>query len=523
MTETKIDFNRIEAVVFDMDGVITQTAKVHARAWKKLFDRYLQWRNDKYKEHNESFDIEKDYSKYVDGIPRYDGVKNFLSSRNIELEYGDPSDPPGKETICGLGNQKNQFFNDKLKTDGVDVYEDSVEFIKFLRSRNIQTAVVSSSKNCSAVLEAAGIKDLFDAQVDGTDISQHGLKGKPAPDIFIEACKRLGVQTEKAAVLEDAILGVTAAGKSNFLYVVGVDRIGHPEHLKNKGADVVVSDIRSLYKNSSSEPSAKGKEIPSALNEFSQIMQGVNGQTPAVFLDYDGTLTPIVEKPEDAVLSDDMRRVISELAKYCTVGIISGRDLQDVRSKVRLEQILFAGSHGFDVHGPQGEKFTLQKGKEFLPELDEAEKKLKQQLASIENSQVERKKFSIAVHFRRVEQKKISQVETAVDRVHSQYKNLKKNKGKKVLELQPNIDWDKGKALLWLMKELGMDLSSTLPFYIGDDVTDEDAFKVLQTRGISILVSQKAQKSYAKYILKNPDEVKEFLENLLSFLKGQIQ
>lgn len=522
MTEPKINFNRIEAVVFDMDGVITQTAKVHARAWKKLFDRYLRWRNEEYNEQNEPFDIEKDYPKYVDGIPRYDGVKNFLSSRGIELDYGVSSDPPGKETICGLGNQKNQFFLDKLKSDGVDVYEDSIEFIQFLHSRNIQTAVVSSSKNCSAVLEAAGIKDLFDAQVDGTDIEKHGLKGKPAPDIFIEACKRLSVQTEKAAVLEDAILGVTAAGKSNFSYVVGVDRIGHPEHLKKKGADIVVSDIRSLFESSSSYPSAKEKEIPSALNEFSQIIRQVKGHTPVVFLDYDGTLTPIVERPEDAVLSDDMRCVISELAKYGTVGIISGRDLQDVRSKVRLEQILFAGSHGFDVHGPGGEKFTLQKGKKFLPELDTAEEKLKQQLASIENCQVERKKFSIAVHFRRVEKKKINQVETVVDRVHSQHKNLRKNKGKKVLELQPDIDWDKGKALLWLMKELGVDLSSTMPFYIGDDVTDEDAFQVLEARGISILVSQRTQKSYAKYILEDPDEVKEFLENLLSFLKGQI-
>ncbi len=520
MSNQKIDFKNIKAAVFDLDGVITQTAKVHAKAWKRLFDDYLQYRNEKYKEDNPPFDIEIEYSKYVDGIPRYDGVKTFLSSRNIELEHGDPSDDPDKETICGLGNRKNKYFLKKLKTEGVDYYEDSINFIKFLKSGNIKTAVISSSRNCTAVLQATGIKDLFDTQVDGTDLSEHNLKGKPAPDIFIEACRRLNIPTKKAIALEDAIQGVTAAAKADFAHVIGVDRVGKAQQLKDNGADIAVTDVTTLYKSLKGQNNTPSDEIPSALQKFNDITASFQDKTPAVFLDYDGTLTPIVERPEDAVISEEMKKVVTQLAELCTVGIISGRDLKDVISKTGIENIVYAGSHGFDVKGLKGSGFSFQKGKEFLPALNNAEKKLKQLLSPIPNCQVERKEFSIAIHYRRVRQDHLGQIENTVDKVNTEFDSLKKNKGKKIFELQPDIDWDKGKALLWLMDKLELKEASTIPFYIGDDVTDEDAFKVLKARGISILVTDKDQNTNAKYKLKNPNQVRHFLEKLVNFLGG---
>jgi trehalose 6-phosphate phosphatase len=232
-------------------------------------------------------------------------------------------------------------------------------------------------------------------------------------------------------------------------------------------------------------------------------------------------LTPIVDRPEDAVITPEMKDVVASLSRHCVLGIISGRDLKDVRSMVGLDDIIFAGSHGFDVFRPNAQNLTMRQGEQFLPMLDEAEKEIKLQTISIENCRIERKKFSIAIHYRGVEQGKVSMVEQAVDRVQALFKQLRKNGGKKIFELQPDIDWDKGKALLWLMDKLNLDIGTCQTFYIGDDLTDEDAFKVLQTSGVPILVTEQTDpKTYAHYILRDTDEVKIFLEKLLDTMKG---
>jgi len=237
---------RFDAVLFDLDGVLTATAKVHAACWKRMFDDYLRMRATKKSESFFPFEIQSDYKTYVDGKPRYDGVRDFLKSRGIELPEGHPDDPPTAETVCGLGNRKNDMINDVLESEGVEPYEGSVALVRQLRGQGIKTAVVSSSQNCLAVLEAAKMADLFDARVDGDVASRLELRGKPAPDTFLAAATRLGVSPQRAVVVEDAISGVQAGRAGQFGLVIGVARKGEGDVLQDNGADVVVTDLSEL-------------------------------------------------------------------------------------------------------------------------------------------------------------------------------------------------------------------------------------------------------------------------------------
>jgi len=266
--------------------------------------------------------------------------------------------------------------------------------------------------------------------------------------------------------------------------------------------------------------------IPSALASIGDIRRLLTVKRPFVALDYDGTLTPIVERPELAILSDEMRSAVIALANQCTVAVISGRDLSDVKGLVGIDNLFYAGSHGFDISGPAGRRIASQQGKEFLPALDLAEKSLQALLGDTPGAQIERKKFSIAVHYRRVEKDRVQVVEEAVDQVLAEHTGLRKGTGKKVFELQPEIDWHKGKALCWLMDALDLDRPDVLPFYIGDDVTDENAFKVLQAGGIGVVVKdddtgESPRRSTARYALDDCREVQQFLEALTETLQGE--
>jgi beta-phosphoglucomutase family hydrolase len=238
--------DRIEACLFDLDGVLTQTAKVHAAAWKQMFDEYLACHAEETGEPFRAFDIRHDYDAYVDGKPRFDGVASFLASRGIELPTGTPEDPPAAETVDGLGNRKNELVLELIEREGVKAYDGSVRYARAARDAGLRRAVVSSSTNCRDVLEAAGILDLFEAIVDGVVAHQERLSGKPAPDTFLAGAQRLGVDRAHAAVFEDALAGVEAGRAGRFGYVVGVDRVGQADALREHGADVVVSDLDEL-------------------------------------------------------------------------------------------------------------------------------------------------------------------------------------------------------------------------------------------------------------------------------------
>ncbi len=236
----------IRACLFDLDGVLTQTAKVHAAAWKEMFDDYLRERAEREGEEFVPFDSHDDYNRYVDGLPRYDGVRTFLESRDIHLEEGEPDAQPASETIRGLGNRKNELVLQLIKEKGVDPYEGSVRYVKAVGETGLTSAVVSSSTNCKDVLAAAGIDDLFTTIVDGNVADEQGLKGKPTPDTYLYGAEQLGVEAAQAAVFEDALGGVEAGRAGNFGVTVGVNRVGQADALKEHGADIVVDDLSEL-------------------------------------------------------------------------------------------------------------------------------------------------------------------------------------------------------------------------------------------------------------------------------------
>jgi len=235
-----------QAVIFDLDGVITKTALVHSASWKEMFNDYLRYRDKEYGEAFREFTHIDDYLPFVDGKPRYKGVASFLESRGIDIPFGDPSDPGDRETVCGLGNKKNDFFNSILDRDGVEVYESTVQLVKDLKKAGIRIGVASSSKNCEQVLETAGLMDYFETRVDGVVSAEIGLQGKPEPDIFTTACDNLGVEYEGSVVVEDAVSGVQAGRKGNFGLTLGVAREGNQHELKINGADIVVEDLEEI-------------------------------------------------------------------------------------------------------------------------------------------------------------------------------------------------------------------------------------------------------------------------------------
>lgn len=236
----------IRGCLFDLDGVLTKTAKVHDAAWTEMFDGFLRERSRRTGERFVPFDPVRDYDDYVDGKPRVDGTRSFLAARGIELPEGHEDDPPGTETVHGLGNRKNQILLAKIRSDGVETYDGSVRYVRAVRDAGLRRAVVSSSANCRDVLAAAHIEDLFEVRIDGIVAERDHLHGKPAPDTFLAGARALGLAPAEAAVYEDALAGVEAGRAGNFGFVVGVDRVGQAAALSQHGADTVVQDLSEL-------------------------------------------------------------------------------------------------------------------------------------------------------------------------------------------------------------------------------------------------------------------------------------
>jgi trehalose 6-phosphate phosphatase len=512
----------VDAVIFDLDGVVTDTMAVHAAAWKAMFDDFLRRRSDRTGDPFRPFDVDVDYRRYVDGRARVDGVRSFLASRGISLPEGGEADPPERETFHGLGNRKNAAFRERLAVEGARAYPSTVRLVEALRSRGVRSAVISASRNLDDVLDAAGLSTLFPVRVSGTDAARLRLPGKPDPAVFLEAAGRLEVEPSRAAIVEDALPGVEAGRRGGFTLVIGVDRTGHPDELRAAGADLVVSDLAELgeAETGGSDSSGHGvshpliEELPSALGAPGELARLVAGRRVAIFLDYDGTLTPIVADPEDARLDTAARHRIAMVARRLPVAIISGRDLADVQRMVGIDGLWYAGSHGFDIAGPRGQRH--RHAPEAVGHLDLAEHDLRRAVGHVPGAWVERKAFAIAVHVRRTPDDRVAEVEAAVGRIAAGDPELRMTGGKRVFELRPAVAWDKGRAVLGLLAIEGLDREDLVPVYVGDDLTDEDAFVALRDRGIGIVVRGEGDRrtTAARLSLAEPGEVPELLERL---------
>ncbi|HET6243731.1 MAG: trehalose-phosphatase [Bacteroidetes bacterium] len=504
--------NNLQAAIVDLDGVITNTAIQHAKAWKIMFDQYNKQREQEGNKKFLPFSIESDYPKYIDGIPRYDGVREFLKSREIEIPYGDPKDNAGKETICGLGNWKNELFHKVIKDEGIQVIEKNIEAIKNWKKLGLKTAVISSSKNCKQILEATGYEYLFDTRVDGIISVERNIKGKPAPDIFLEAARELNVKPENALIVEDSLAGVEAGKKGDFALVVGIKNGSNTAELLKKGADEVVDNLQQVDINL--KKAKLPKYLPLAIKHIPELKEKFKNNKALLFLDFDGTLAPIVEFFEDAAMSEEMKELLERLASKYQVAVISGRGLSDVKNRVGLNNIYYAGSHGFEISGPNGFYQEHELAHKIIPVFDVLIPELNQKLKSIPGLKLERKKFTLAVHYRQVAQEKQQEVIDAVENALKKHREVKAGKGKKVIEIRPNIDWDKGKAVSMLIHKLDHSKNEYLPVYIGDDITDEDVFIILDN-GLGILVGEHGSQTYADYYLRDVQDVQNFLNQLL--------
>lgn len=504
-----------DAVIFDLDGVVTDTAVVHAGAWREVFDGFLASRENREGEDHGPFTTE-DYVRHVDGKPRLDGITDFLAARGVTLPAGSPTDETA-DTIWGLANRKQQLFR-TLLDDGVPAFESTVALVRRLQEIGVATAIYSSSRNCEQVLAAAGLSDLFAVRVDGVVAAELGLPGKPDPAVLVEATRRINARVERSVVVEDAVAGVLAGRDGGFSLVIGIDRTGHAEELQDHGADVVVGDLAEVVVRTGDKPMS---QIPNALQSYGQFIAVVGARNPMLFFDYDGTLSEIVPDPGSAAPVSGATEALTAAAKQGPVAILSGRDLADVRARIPVPGIWYAGSHGFELISPEGDFHQNEEAAAAVPVLEQAAQFLREELSRVAGVRVEHKRFAVAIHYRAVDPDELGDVVAAAHKLGLR-KGLRVTSGRKVVELRPNVDWDKGTTLSWIRDQIQRERpheADMLPIYVGDDLTDEDAFDAVSSDGIGILVRHSEhgdRRSSAQFTLENPSEVIDFLRSASS-------
>ncbi len=416
-------------------------------------------------------------------------------------------------------------ISDAAPLHPVPVLGSTIALIRRLAGAGVAVAVYSASRNGAAVLESAGIADLFGVRVDGIVAAERALPGKPDPAMLIETARRLGVRPARAVVVEDSEAGVTAARAGGFGLIIGVDRTGDARaELAARGADAVVSDLAEVTVR---DIDRRMSALPDALASFDQLVGVLGAHRPALFFDFDGTLSKIVDQPDQATLVDGAAEALRALASRYPVGVLSGRDLADIRARVGIAGLWYAGSHGFEMVAPDGTYHSNETAAQAIDVLRRAAGELTEQLADISGVSVEHKRYAVAVHYRNAAPDAAGAVRTVVRDV-GERRGLKMTAGRKVVELRPNVDWDKGKTLEWILDKVTGGVISPivigetlLPIFIGDDLTDEDAFDSVQHNGIGIVVRHTEdgdRATAARYSLNDPDQVREFLDRLLSRL-----
>lgn len=500
----------IKGIIFDMDGVVTQTAVTHYKAWKIILDKLLL-------QVGQSPFTEEDYFYYLDGMPRMDGVSNFLKSRHITLGELKEIYASWDECIGDICDSKNELLLSIIATQKVKCFPDTLEFINFALDKKYPIAIISSSKNCLEILKSAEADHLFPIRVDGKTSEELGIPGKPNPAIFLEAAERLNLLPKECMIIEDAISGVKAAKDGHFGVVVALDR-NNKLHSKfsDLGADYILPDLSKkqllFYQKILNTNEQVLESGFNALPLISKLIE--NNNNLLIFLDYDGTLTPIVERPEHALLSPLMSECLAELCHNYLTVIISGRKLDNLKNIINIPNLFYSGNHGFEFEGPKDLNMSYQIGHEFITDLTEVHNSLTQELNKIKGCIIENKKFSLSVHYRLVDENLHDFISQKIEKSLLSFPNLIRHYGKKVFEIRPNIPWNKGVASENILSKFKTLKNNLIPLYIGDDVTDEDAFKQFRFSGITIKVTTDSHKTNANYLLKSHTEVLQFLYHL---------
>jgi len=506
-----IDPRYHDAVIFDLDGVVTNARALRAAAYKRAFDDYLSGRPANGNEVCSPF-TEEDYRRYVDGKPPHDGFAEFLASRGISLRP--PSVSVVDETLIGLADRTEDAFLDMLD-EGVSAFESTLDVVSELHQAGIATAVCSWNRNCDRVVRAAGIENLFAVCVDGAVVDGVGMCGTPELAVLVEATRRLDADPGRSVVVADAVTGVEAGRSGGFAVVIGVDRTGSTDELLASGADVVVDDLADVEVR---KGDLRVSQLPDALNSYGQLAGVVAGREPLVCLDFDGTLSEIVADPGTATLVDGAAKALERLAALCPVAILSGRDSADLRDRVGVRGIWYAGNHGFELIAPDGRYHQNDAAAAAVPILATAAAELRN-LERIPGARVEHKRFAVAVHYRNVAPERVAEVVAAAHR-HGRRHGLRVTNDRKVIELRPNLDCDTGMSLRWIAACIHQS-GRVVPIYIGDDLTDEDALNAIRYTGIGIAVRHDEdgdRPTAAQFTLRNPREVAVFLRRGANWL-----
>ncbi len=401
------------------------------------------------------------------------------------------------------------FDLDGALTSNVPLFGATVDLARKLRGIGVAAAAYSSSPHCRQALKTAGIDDLFSVCIDGI-AGERGSTEKPDPTVLLEATRRLGARPQRCVVVENSAAGVAAGRDGGFALVVGIDGTGRADDLTHSGADVVLANLADIAVRTGDK---RISELPNALTSYGQLIGITSARESMLFLDYDGTLSPIVSDPAAAALVDGAAEALELVAAVCPVAILSGRDLADIRSRVGIPGIWYAGSHGFELTGPDGTHHENEAAALSIPLLERAADELANGLAGIPGVRVEHKRFAVAVHYREVAPEHIGEIVSTTHKLGARA-GLRVTSGRMLVELRPDIDWDKGTTLAWIRDRIDP-AGSLLPIYIGDDLTDEDAFDAVHFDGIGIVVGHDEdgdRRTAAHFSLQSPDQVREFIQ-----------
>src|ERR1700693_589449 len=402
------------------------------------------------------------------------------------------------------------LFNlDVALTNDVPLFGATVDLARKLQGIDVAAAAYSSSPQCQQALKAAGIDDLFGVCIDGI-AGERGTAETPDPAVLLEATRRLDVRPQRCVVVGKSDGGVAAGRDGGFALVIGIGGTGRADDLARNGADVVVADQANIAVRTGDK---RISEIPNALESYGQLIGITSARESMLFLDYDGTLSPIVSDPGAATLVDGAAEALEQVAAVCPVAVLSGRDLADIRTRVDTPGLWYAGSHGFELTGPGGTYHQNEAAAAFVPVLERAAADLRDSLAQIPGVRVEHKRFAVAVHYREVTSERVGEIVATTHKL-GQRAGLRVTSGRMLVELRPDIDWDKGTTLAWIRDRIDA-AGSLLPIYIGDDLTDEDAFEAVQFDGIGIAVRHDEdgdRKTAARFAVQSPDQARGFLQ-----------